>query len=101
MSAFRTARAADPKRRDPLGRCRRAGQAYGDQPLFAEVTLRIARVLRASPLVEVPGDVVLIARVMGLLSGIGRTLDAETDLIEAMLPYLEEASQPASADSAP
>jgi hypothetical protein len=36
--------------------------------------------------------VILIARVMGLLSGIGRTLDSKTDLIEALLPYLEEES---------
>ena len=39
-----------------------------------------------------PGDVVLIARVMGLLSGIGRSLDSETDLMDAILPYLEEES---------
>ena len=84
-----------------LGEVLRSGQAYADQRLFAEVNVRLHRVLRANPLVEVPGDVVLIARVMGLLSGIGRTLDAKTDLIEAMLPYLEEASQPASADAAP
>ena len=35
---------------------------------------------------------VLIARVMGLLSGIGRSLDSETDLMDAILPYLEEES---------
>ena len=75
-----------------LGDVLRSGQAYADQQLFAEVNLRLGRVLRANPLVEVPGDVVLIARVMGLLSGIGRSLDSETDLMEAILPYLEEES---------
>jgi predicted unusual protein kinase regulating ubiquinone biosynthesis (AarF/ABC1/UbiB family) len=77
-----------------LGEVLRSGQAYADQRLFAEVNVRLSRVLRANPLVEVPGDVVLIARVMGLLSGLGRTLDSKTDLIEAILPYLEEESAP-------
>ena len=73
-----------------LGDVLRSGKAYADQALFAEVNLRLGRVLRANPLVQVPGDVILIARVMGLLSGIGRTLDSETDILEALVPYLEE-----------
>ena len=77
-----------------LGEVLRSGQAYADQRLFAEVNVRLNRVLRANPLVEVPGDVVLVARVMGLLSGLGRTLESKTDLIEAILPYLEEESAP-------
>ena len=77
-----------------LGEVLRSGQAYADQRLFAEVNVRLSRVLRANPLVEVPGDVVLIARVMGLLSGLGRTLESKTDLMEAILPYLEEESAP-------
>src|SRR5262249_45004614 len=73
-----------------LGDVLRSGRAYADQALFAEVNMRIGRILRANPLVEVPGDVILIARVMGLLSGIGRTLDSKTDLIDSLIPYLEE-----------
>ena len=38
---------------------------------------------------DVPGDVILIARVMGLLSGIGKMLDSETDLLDALMPYLD------------
>lgn len=83
-----------------LGEVLRSGQAYADQRLFAEVNVRLGRVLRANPLVEVPGDVVLIARVMGLLSGIGRTLDSKTDLIEAIVPYLEEETAAAGQASA-
>jgi len=83
-----------------LGEVLRSGQAYADQRLFAEVNVRLGRVLRANPLVEVPGDVVLIARVMGLLSGIGRTLDSRTDLMEAILPYLEEETAAAGRASA-
>ncbi|MFN8584598.1 MAG: AarF/UbiB family protein [Dehalococcoidia bacterium] len=73
-----------------LGDVLRSGKAYADAALFAEVNVRLGRILRANPLVEVPGDVILIARVMGLLSGIGRQLDSKTDLIDALIPYLEE-----------
>jgi aarF domain-containing kinase len=75
-----------------LGDVLRSGRAYADQALFAEVNVRMGRVLRANPLVQVPGDVILIARVMGLLSGIGRTLDSKTDLVESLIPYLEAES---------
>lgn len=72
-----------------LGEVVRSGKAYADQAMVAEVNRRLGRVLRANPLVDVPGDVILIARVMGLLSGLGRTLESKTDLIEALLPYLD------------
>ena len=76
-----------------LGDVLRSGKPYADQQLFAEVNVRMGRVLRANPLVDVPGDVILIARVMGLLSGIGRSLDSKTDLLEAIIPYLEEPTE--------
>jgi len=72
-----------------LGDVLRSGKAYADQELVAEINARIGRTLRGNPLVDVPGDVILIARVMGLLSGLGRTLNSETDLLEALLPYLD------------
>ena len=75
-----------------LGAVLRSGRPYSDQQMFAEVNMRLGRVLRANPLVDVPGDVILMARVMGLLAGIGRSLDSKTDLMEAIIPYLEEAS---------
>ncbi|MEI6666441.1 MAG: hypothetical protein WCL53_09875, partial [Chloroflexota bacterium] len=75
-----------------LGDVLHSGKAYADQALFADVNVRLGRVLRSNPLVQVPGDVILIARVMGLLSGIGRTLDSRTDILEALVPYLEEES---------
>lgn len=82
-----------------LGDVLRSGRAYADQALFADVNVRMGRVLRENPLVQVPGDVILIARVMGLLSGIGRSLDSKTDLIEKILPYLED-DAPASTATA-
>lgn len=72
-----------------LGDVLRSGRAYADQAMVAEVNQRLGKVLRANPLVDVPGDVILIARVMGLLSGLGRTLDSRTDLLAALMPYLD------------
>ena len=45
-----------------------------------------------------PGDVILIARVMGLLSGLGRSLESETDLLTSVLPYLDPDKDQASDD---
>jgi hypothetical protein len=39
---------------------------------------------------------------MGLLSGLSRTLDSETDLLEALLPYLDpDAGAPDSPGASP
>ena len=72
-----------------LGDVLRSGKPYADQEMVAEVNERLGRVLRGNPLVDVPGDVILIARVMGLLSGLGKTLDSRTDLLAALIPYLD------------
>lgn len=72
-----------------LGDVLRSGQAYADQAMMAEVNQRVGKVLRGNPLVDVPGDIILIARVMGLLSGLGRSLDSRTDLLQALLPYID------------
>ncbi|MDA1239435.1 MAG: AarF/ABC1/UbiB kinase family protein [Chloroflexi bacterium] len=79
-----------------LGDVLRSGKAYADQAMVAEINQRLGKVLRSNPLVDVPGDVILIARVMGLLSGLGRSLDSETDLLEALMPYLDPDAQAAS-----
>lgn len=72
-----------------LGDVLRSGKPYADQEMVAEVNERLGKVLRSNPLVDVPGDVILIARVMGLLSGLGKTLDSRTDLLAALIPYLD------------
>jgi predicted unusual protein kinase regulating ubiquinone biosynthesis (AarF/ABC1/UbiB family) len=72
-----------------LGDVLRSGKPYADQAMMADINARLGRVLRANPLIDVPGDVILIARVMGLLSGIGRTLHSETDLLASIEPYLQ------------
>ena len=72
-----------------LGDVLRSGKPYADQEMIAEINQQLGKVLRANPLIDVPGDVILIARVMGLLSGLARILDSETDLLEALIPYLD------------
>jgi predicted unusual protein kinase regulating ubiquinone biosynthesis (AarF/ABC1/UbiB family) len=72
-----------------LGDVLRSGKPYADQEMVADINERLGAVLRSNPLVDVPGDVILIARVMGLLSGLGKMLESETDLLEALLPYLD------------
>jgi aarF domain-containing kinase len=72
-----------------LGDVLRSGKAYADQEMVAEINERLGSVLRSNPLVDVPGDVILIARVMGLLSGLGKMLESETDLLDALMPYLD------------
>jgi predicted unusual protein kinase regulating ubiquinone biosynthesis (AarF/ABC1/UbiB family) len=44
--------------------------------------------IRANPIVRVPSHVVLLGRVLGLLSGVGRSLGAELDLVEVLVPYV-------------
>jgi aarF domain-containing kinase len=72
-----------------LGDVLRSGKPYADQEMVADINQRLGSVLRSNPLIDVPGDVILIARVMGLLSGLGKMLESETDLLEALLPFLD------------
>jgi hypothetical protein len=56
----------------------------------------IPAAMRSNPLVEVPGDILLVSRVMGLLSGIGKQLDSDVDPGAALLPYLLAPPAPAA-----
>jgi predicted unusual protein kinase regulating ubiquinone biosynthesis (AarF/ABC1/UbiB family) len=75
-----------------LGQVVRSGKAYADQELIDTFNKDLAEALRANPLVEAPSDILLVVRVMGLLSGIGKQLDSHVDPLTVMLPFL---SQPA------
>jgi len=59
--------------------------------LSRDMTDRVGRELpekiRANPIVTIPSHVVLIGRVMGLLSGVSRSLDSKVDLMRTVLPY--------------
>ncbi|GBD25492.1 putative protein kinase UbiB [bacterium HR30] len=71
-----------------LGHVARSGKAYADRELVEMIRDNIVQVLRENPLVDVPSDILLVLRVMGLLSGIGKQLHAHIDLLQVMLPHV-------------
>lgn len=70
-----------------LGNTVRRGKAYADKELIEEFSEELPRALRSNPIVEVPADVLLVTRVMGLLSGLSKTLDSRVDLFATIMPY--------------
>jgi predicted unusual protein kinase regulating ubiquinone biosynthesis (AarF/ABC1/UbiB family) len=70
-----------------LGNSVRRNRAYADRQLVEEFSHELPRALRANPILEVPADVLLVNRVMGLLSGIGKTLDSRVNLLSTLMPY--------------
>lgn len=73
-----------------LGNSVKRNRAYADRELIDEFAEELPRTLRANPIVEVPADVLLVNRVMGLLSGIGKTLDSQVNLFATLMPYANE-----------
>jgi predicted unusual protein kinase regulating ubiquinone biosynthesis (AarF/ABC1/UbiB family) len=79
-----------------LGNTVRRGRAYADKQLIEEFSEELPRALRGNPIVEVPADVLLVTRVMGLLSGLGKTLDSRVDLFATIMPYAQRLLAPAA-----
>jgi ubiquinone biosynthesis protein len=78
-----------------LGWSIESGKAYADAALLDRFNRELPAAMRSNPLVEVPGDILLVGRVMGLLSGIGKQLDSDVDPGAALLPYLLASPAPA------
>ena len=97
---FRVSRADDPTPYLVMGRAfletSAPGRAYADRDLVAEANARVARAVRANPLVEIPREFLLIMRVTGLLSGLGKHLDSRVDVIGTLVPYTRAALEGAS-----
>jgi aarF domain-containing kinase len=72
-----------------LGQTLRQNKAYADKELVEQFSDEFPKTLRANPIVEVPGDVLLVNRVMGLLSGLGKTLDSQVNLFDTLMPYAQ------------
>ncbi len=73
---------------------------YVDQDVMPEVNERLSRILQANPVTEVPADILLIFRVLGLMSGLQKRLDSRVDVIETITPYAEEQARLAEGDAA-
>jgi predicted unusual protein kinase regulating ubiquinone biosynthesis (AarF/ABC1/UbiB family) len=75
-----------------LGQALRAGRAYADVAMVERIADELLQALRADPLVRASSELLLVLRVMGLLSGIGKQLDSRVDPMAAMMPFLLKAS---------
>jgi ubiquinone biosynthesis protein len=72
-----------------LGNSVQRNRAYADHDLVEEFSDQLPGTLRANPIVEVPADVLLVNRVMGMLSGLGKTLDSQVNLFATLMPYAQ------------
>ena len=62
-------------------------RSHVDRRTADELGREIAEAIRHNPVVRMPGHIVLLGRVVGLLSGLSRSLDARVDLVSTVLPY--------------
>jgi len=62
-------------------------RAFLDRRRAVAAGEEIQAIVRRNPVVRIPSHLVLVGRVLGLLSGVGRTLGAEVNLLEVILPY--------------
>ena len=67
------------------------GRAYADPDLVAEANQRMSRAIRANPITDIPREFLLVGRVVGLLSGLGKHLDSRVNMIETIVPYTRAA----------
>lgn len=71
-----------------LGHSVKENKAYADPQMVERFNDEISVAMRKDPIVAAPGDLVLVGRVMGLLSGLGKQLGSEVNLFSTLLPYL-------------
>ena len=73
-----------------LGDPVRRGKAYADRGFIERLSEELPRALRENPIVKAPPDILLLGRVLGLLSGIGKQLDSAVDPMAVILPVLSQ-----------
>jgi len=84
-----------------LGGAVKSGKAYADKDMIEQFSEELPKELKKNPVVEVPGDVLLVSRVMGLLSGLGKTLDSKVDLFTTLMPYAQQLMMAQAASATP
>ncbi len=61
--------------------------SFLDRESAERIGRELAERIRENPVVRIPSHVVLIARVLGLLSGVSRSLGSRVDLVRTLVPY--------------
>jgi predicted unusual protein kinase regulating ubiquinone biosynthesis (AarF/ABC1/UbiB family) len=64
-------------------------KAYVDADVMPEVNERLAQILEANPVTQIPADILLIFRVLGLMSGLQKRLDSRVNMMDTITPYAE------------
>lgn len=76
-------------------------QSFVDPREARTAGAEVARLVRENPIVRMPTHLVLLGRVVGLLSGLGRSLEARVDMLKIVLPYALRAAQQADHEAQP
>jgi len=63
-------------------------RGFLDRDFASELGRELSEKVRANPIVRMPSHLVLVGRVLGLLSGVNRTLESRVDLLTTILPYV-------------
>ena len=66
-----------------------AQRPYADADVVGEVNERLARLLSENPVTDVPPDILLILRVLGLMSGLQKRLDSTIDVAQTITPFAQ------------
>ncbi len=71
-----------------LGHSVKENKSYADPEMVDRFNAEMSEAMRKDPIIEAPGDLVLVGRVMGLLSGVGKQLGSDVNLFATLMPYL-------------
>ena len=76
--------------------CDRWGAAFdyalvfdADSFMTPRVMLRLVRIMKANPVTQIPAEMLLIFRVLGLMSGLQKRLDSTVSMFDTIIPYAE------------
>jgi predicted unusual protein kinase regulating ubiquinone biosynthesis (AarF/ABC1/UbiB family) len=73
------------------------GAGWAEGEVFEESYHDIMKILRNNRLTAVPSDILLVGRVMGLLNGLSKILQARTNMLIAFMQLIEQDERPAPA----
>ena len=71
-----------------LGWALKNQKSYAEADMLEKFNETLPAALKENPLVEVPGDILLVERVSSLLSGIGKQLGSHVNIGAALMPYI-------------